>query len=119
MIEKVLKRIKLPEIAISFLLNLYNERKIKVITEYGLTEEFVAGDGLDQIAGGDHDRPAAQRAALRLAAQYHAGEKEADRNDHARGARHRRDAAPRRAQGRGAGKAPGRPQSRLCRRARR
>ena len=46
--EKVLKRIKLPKIAISFLLNLYNERKIKVITEYGLTEEFVAGDGLDQ-----------------------------------------------------------------------
>ena len=46
--EKALKRIKLPEIAISFLLNLYNERKIKVITEYGLTEEFVAGDSLDQ-----------------------------------------------------------------------
>ena len=48
MMKKALKRIKLPEIAISFLLNLYNERKIKVITEYGLTEEFVARDGLDQ-----------------------------------------------------------------------
>src|SRR5437868_4085606 len=48
MMEKALKRIKLLKIAISFLLNLYNERKIKVITEYGLTEEFVAGDSLDQ-----------------------------------------------------------------------
>ena len=48
MMEKALKRIKLPKIAISFLLNLYNERKIKVITEYSLTEEFVAGDSLDQ-----------------------------------------------------------------------
>src|SRR5205085_5702629 len=48
MIEKVLKRIKLSEIAISFLLNLYNERKIKVITEYGLIEKFVARDSLDQ-----------------------------------------------------------------------
>jgi Reverse transcriptase (RNA-dependent DNA polymerase) len=48
MMEKALRRIKIPEIAIRFLLNLYNGRKIKVITEYGLTEEFVAGDGLDQ-----------------------------------------------------------------------
>src|SRR5207237_4380836 len=28
--------------------NLYNKRKIKVITKYGLTKEFEAGDGLDQ-----------------------------------------------------------------------
>ena len=36
---------------------------------------------VDQIAGGDHHRSAAQRAALRLAAQHHEGEEEADRDD--------------------------------------
>jgi hypothetical protein len=47
-LKKVLKRIKLPEMMISFFLSLYNKRKIKVITEYGLTNEFEAEDGLDQ-----------------------------------------------------------------------
>jgi len=47
MMEKALERIKLPELTIRFLLSLYNKRKIKVITEYGLTKEFEAGDGLD------------------------------------------------------------------------
>ena len=46
--RKALERIKIPELLIDFLLSLYNKRKIKVITEYGLTKEFVAEDGLDQ-----------------------------------------------------------------------
>ena len=45
--EKVLERIKVPNLLIKFLLNLYNKRKIKVYTEYGLTKEFEAEDGLD------------------------------------------------------------------------
>ena len=48
MLEKVLKRIKLPEIIRTFLLNLFNARRIKIITSYGLTQEFTAEDGLDQ-----------------------------------------------------------------------
>ena len=48
MMEKVLKRIKIPNLATKFLLNLYNKRKIKVITKYGLTKKFKAGNGLDQ-----------------------------------------------------------------------
>ena len=47
MMEKALRRIKLPELMIRFLLSLYNKRKIRVITEYGLTKEFEAEDGLD------------------------------------------------------------------------
>ena len=46
--EKALKRIKIPNLTIKFLLNLYNKRKIKVITEYSLTKEFEAEDRLDQ-----------------------------------------------------------------------
>ena len=48
MMEKALKRIKIPDLTTKFLLNLYNKRKIKVITEYSLTKEFEARDRLDQ-----------------------------------------------------------------------
>ena len=48
MMRKALERIKISELLIDFLLSLYNKRKIKVITEYGLTKEFAAEDGLDQ-----------------------------------------------------------------------
>ena len=48
LIEKVLKRIKISNLATKFLFNLYNKRKIKVITEYSLTKEFEVGDRLDQ-----------------------------------------------------------------------
>ena len=64
-----------------------------------------ARNGRVQIAGGRHDRSAAQRAALRVAAEHHEGEKEADRDDDPRGARGRRDAAARDLEGRGAGEA--------------
>ena len=62
----------------------------------------------DQAAGGGHHRSALERAALCLAAQHHEGQEKADRDDDAGGARRRCDAAPHRAQGRGAGEAPGR-----------
>ena len=48
MMEKVLERIKVPNLTIKFLLNLYNKKKIRVCTEYGLTKEFEAEDELDQ-----------------------------------------------------------------------
>src|SRR5437773_3089995 len=48
MMEKALKRIKIPDLTTKFLLNLYNKRKIKVITEYDLTKEFEAENELDQ-----------------------------------------------------------------------
>ena len=42
-----------------------------------------AGDGRRQPAGDRHHRPAAERAALRLAAQHHEGAQEADRQHEA------------------------------------
>ena len=48
MLEKALKRIKLLESMISFILSLYKKRRIKVITSFGLTNEFEAEDGLNQ-----------------------------------------------------------------------
>ena len=47
MMKKALERIKVPDSIIKFLLNLYNKRKIRVITEYSLTREFKAEDRLD------------------------------------------------------------------------
>src|SRR6266487_334611 len=48
MLKKSLERIKLPKNTVSFILSLYEKRKIKVITNYGLTSEFEAKDDLDQ-----------------------------------------------------------------------
>jgi len=48
MLEKALERIKLPMSTKKFLLNLFNSRRIKVITSFSLTQEFTAEDGLDQ-----------------------------------------------------------------------
>src|SRR5437868_8893962 len=47
-LKKLLERIKLPKNAVSFILSLYEKRKIKVITNFGLTKEFEAKDRLDQ-----------------------------------------------------------------------
>jgi electron transfer flavoprotein alpha/beta subunit len=47
-----------------------------------------------EVDGGGHHRSQAQRAALRVASQHHEGEEEADRRDHARGARRRHRPAP-------------------------
>ena len=48
MLKKVLIRIKLPEGIISLIMSLFERRKIKVITSFGLTEEFEAEDSLNQ-----------------------------------------------------------------------
>ena len=46
--KKILEKIKVFNLTIKFLLNLYNKKKIRVYTEYGLTKEFKAKDRLDQ-----------------------------------------------------------------------
>jgi hypothetical protein len=43
-----LKRIKLPDTAVDFLINLFQHRKMKIITNFGLSEELLAADGIDQ-----------------------------------------------------------------------
>ena len=48
MLQKAMKRIKIPNKAINFIINLFKNRTLKAITEYGLTQEIIAGDGLDQ-----------------------------------------------------------------------
>ena len=48
MLEKALRRKKLPSSIRKFVLSLFDARKIRVITSYGLTQEFTAEDGLDQ-----------------------------------------------------------------------
>src|SRR5205085_12275998 len=47
-LKKSLERIKLPKNTVSFILSLYEKRKIKVITNFGLTKEFEAKDRLNQ-----------------------------------------------------------------------
>ena len=67
-----------------------NGAKFKVVREVdGGLETIIV-----QQARRRHHRSQAQRAALCLAAQHHEGEEEADRRDHARGARRRYRAAP-------------------------
>src|SRR5208282_3562732 len=53
--------------------------------------------------------------ALRLAAEHHEGQEEADRTNHARGARRRRPPAAQDPQDRGAAETPGRKEARLGR----
>jgi len=48
MLEKSMRRIRLPGTVINFVINLFSKRRMQVITDYGLTEEFVAEDGIDQ-----------------------------------------------------------------------
>jgi hypothetical protein len=48
MLEKALLRIKLPKFAINLIINLFKNRKLRIITDYGLTDEITAGDGIDQ-----------------------------------------------------------------------
>src|SRR5205823_13284322 len=46
-LEKALERIKLPTYTKKFLLNLFNSRRIRVITSFGLIQEFTAENGLN------------------------------------------------------------------------
>jgi hypothetical protein len=48
MLQKAMERIKIPKKATSFIINLFKNRSLKAITEFGLTKEIIAGDGLDQ-----------------------------------------------------------------------
>src|SRR5438552_13244028 len=43
-----MERIKISKKAIKFIIGLFKNRKLKAITSYGLTDEIIAGDGLDQ-----------------------------------------------------------------------
>ena len=48
MLHKALIRIKIPEKTTNLLLTLFQERKFQVITNDGLTDPIIAGDGIDQ-----------------------------------------------------------------------
>src|SRR5260364_329095 len=47
-LEKALQRIKMTQILIIFIINLYKSRYMRVITSYGLMKEFIAEDRIDQ-----------------------------------------------------------------------
>ncbi|CAB4436338.1 unnamed protein product [Rhizophagus irregularis] len=47
-LQKALERIKIPTTIINFIINIYKDRKIRIITAYGLTDAFTACDGIDQ-----------------------------------------------------------------------
>ena len=43
-----MRKIRLLESLVIFIKQLYQDRKIRVITDEGLTDFFIAGDGIDQ-----------------------------------------------------------------------
>ena len=47
-LRHALARIRLPPLAIDFLINLFQHRKMKVITKFGLSDELQAMNGIDQ-----------------------------------------------------------------------
>ena len=47
-LELALRRIKIPEKTIKYILNLFHKRQLRIITAYSLSEEITAGDGIDQ-----------------------------------------------------------------------
>ena len=47
-LELSMRRIKLPESLVTFIKQLYQDREIRVITDEGPTDFFIAGDGIDQ-----------------------------------------------------------------------
>ena len=47
-LDLVLKRLKLPKTAITFILNLYENRQSKIITDLGTTLAFEIKDGIEQ-----------------------------------------------------------------------
>ncbi|GBC39983.1 RNA-directed DNA polymerase from mobile element jockey-like [Rhizophagus irregularis DAOM 181602=DAOM 197198] len=46
-LQKALERIKLSCTIINFIINIYRNRKMRIITAYGLTDAFTAQDGID------------------------------------------------------------------------
>ena len=75
-------------------------------------------DRVPHAADRRHDRPAAERAALRLAAEHHESPQEAPGRDDAGDARRRRGSALRGAEGGGPSRTLRRRPGRVCRRAR-
>ena len=47
-LRRALIRIDVPNSIVNFLIALFRNREIKVITYWGTTEPFIAGDGIDQ-----------------------------------------------------------------------
>ena len=47
-LRHALTRIRLLPIAVEFIINLFIHRKMKIITQYGLSDELQAQDGIDQ-----------------------------------------------------------------------
>ncbi|EXX70148.1 hypothetical protein RirG_090060 [Rhizophagus irregularis DAOM 197198w] len=47
-LQKALERIRLPTSTTNFIINIFKNRKIKIIMAYGLTDTFTASDGIDQ-----------------------------------------------------------------------
>ena len=47
-LEIALLRIKVPSRMVEFIKYIYDKRKIRVITAYGLSSPFIASDGIDQ-----------------------------------------------------------------------
>ena len=43
-----LQRVKLPKKVIRFIVDLFKGRKVRVLTEFGATKEFEAGNGIEQ-----------------------------------------------------------------------
>jgi hypothetical protein len=43
-LTRALQQIKLPQLAINFIINLFNNRKMRVITAYSLSEHFTTRD---------------------------------------------------------------------------
>src|SRR6185295_10715227 len=47
-LEWALKRVKIPQRTREYIINLFCKRQLKVITSYGLTEEIIAENEIDQ-----------------------------------------------------------------------
>src|SRR3954453_2129112 len=47
-LRKAMERLKIPEHTISYIIDLFDKRVIRVITAQGLSEPFVGADGIDQ-----------------------------------------------------------------------
>src|SRR3954470_13414081 len=47
-LRKAMERLKIPDHTISYIIDLFDKRVIRVITAQGLSEPFVGEDGIDQ-----------------------------------------------------------------------
>jgi hypothetical protein len=48
LLQHAMRSIKLPDTFIDLIIHMFEARQIAIITHYGLTESFIAGDGIDQ-----------------------------------------------------------------------